>query len=102
MFVEAARAVPRTDRRPIMGFQSASQFNLLLSHPGLPEPNDGIYPADLRVLESLGLLSVQNLGHGSVGIEVLPSGFDEYERIHRETGLSAERIEEHARRFVDS
>jgi hypothetical protein len=102
MFVEATRSVPRSKRQSIMGFRAAGVRNLLLHHPGIPESNGGVYPADLTFLAARGLVLVKEHSFGTVDIEVTPEGFEEYERIQREAGTSSERVETFARRFVAS
>jgi hypothetical protein len=100
MFVEATRAVPRNQRRPISGFSAIGQLNWVLSHPGLPTTNNGLYPADLRALESYGFVSADHRDRSTVEIEVTPAGFAEYERIQRDGREPTERVEAVTRRFI--
>lgn len=98
--VEAARSVPRDQRR---AFQAETWIGGEgLRHPGLPEGEMHVYLGDVQALTSVGLLTITNyVTPGEWYFDVSPQGYVQYELLKQLTGQPAERVEADVRRYLD-
>jgi hypothetical protein len=102
LLVEASRSVARNQREPILAFPSGMSHNLILSHPGLPQDNPGIYPADLHQLQSAGWAVVRPAGSDACFIDITPAGVRQYEQFREQAATPVQRIEAASRSWIES
>lgn len=100
--VEAYRSVPRSERRPILAFQTVSSYNLMLSHPGIAKDHPGAYPADLRELQGEGMITVNLESNGARFIDVTQKGLDAYVSYRTRPGRPGPQVEKAVSQYVDS
>jgi hypothetical protein len=98
--VEAARNVPRSERRKFVVAQSSAGDSLY--HPGVPKDKRRIYFGDVEILAHAGLLY---LGYGSRGsplFDVAPLGFRYYEHLKKRSGEPIKRIQSTVRDYLNA
>ena len=100
LMVEAARSVPRDERKKFMAVKSNRGTDLL--HPGLRGKDVRPFEGDLEALESEGLLRVSYGGRGTANYDITPLGYKYYEHLKSEIGEGPARLEEHVRSYLES
>lgn len=102
MLVEAARNVPRDQRREFMIMWHVGSREPTLSHPGLPGKRTTAHMGDVDVLRDAGLIQVLRDDRGSRAFDVHPLGFKYYDEMRRQSSEPIFRVESEIRRYVDS
>lgn len=95
--VEAARNVPRNQRRKFMFIEC--QQDSWVQHPGLPDRTLEAYKGDIETLAYEGLLAI-SYSRNTLNFDVTPQGFKYYEQMKQHAGQPAQRIETAIRDYL--
>ena len=99
--VEAARNVPRENRREFIVLRSSAGD--YLNHPGLPDSESKIYASDLQTLSGYGLIQVTATNrYGILRFDIHPSGYLYYKYLKGRSGEPIEHMEEAVRSYINS
>ena len=98
VLVEAARNVPRSQRRKFTFLQSHGGASVL--HPGLGGGALEAYAGDLDILAHNGLLAPSYGSQGSPLYDVTPEGFEYYRQMKQQSGQPLKRVENTVRDYL--
>lgn len=99
--VEAARNVPRDQRRKFMFVQFARGSSL--KHPGLAEGKESnVYKGDIEALARAGLLALSHSSRGTLLFDVTSLGFQYYEKMKRRLGEPVQRVEANMTEYLNT
>ncbi len=97
--VEAARNVPREERRKFFVAQTTGRDSLV--HPGIKNGENRIYFGDVEELGRQGLLAIGFGSTGTPNLDVTAFGFRYYEHLKRKKGEAVERVETTMRDYLN-
>ncbi len=98
--VEAARNVPRDQRRQFLTSMGISSSNRTMIHAGLPGGRQEAFPGDLEVLARAGLLTEKSGDRTSRIYDVTPEGYQYYKEMKGAEGLVTEKVENHISAYL--